>query len=273
MTLIAPSPPAGGLGAPCRPGGREVADVLVRHGLRVALQPIVSLRTGELEGVEALARFDDRLGACPESWFEAADELGRGRELELCAASSALVAWPERPEHVYVSINASPRTLVDSRLLLMLLAATTEQGRVGIEITEHASVEDYAPALDAMARLRAAGAHVAVDDLGAGFATFRHVLALRPDVVKIDRALVLGVSVDPDRRALVRSVVALARELRARVVAEGVETADDLAAVAELGVDAAQGYHIGEPSRDPVTWQRWLHRPLFVETQPKAAAG
>jgi EAL domain-containing protein (putative c-di-GMP-specific phosphodiesterase class I) len=99
--------------------------------------------------------------------------------------------------------------------------------------------------------LRERGLRVAVDDVGAGYASLRHVLELRPDIIKIDRSLVHGLADDNARRVAVTAFVALARDLGSTVIAEGVEDRSDYAAVRELGVHGAQGYLLGRPSTHP----------------------
>jgi EAL domain-containing protein (putative c-di-GMP-specific phosphodiesterase class I) len=233
-----------------------VTGLLRSGGLIVALQPIVTVATGRIEGVEALARFPS--GGNPETWLATAEAAGLGRELELLALRRAFAARPMGTPGCYLSVNVSPRTLIEPDLLEVLLAYGQAPGCVHVEVTEHSSIDDYAPATDALRRLRGAGARIAVDDVGAGFSSFRHVLQLRPEVVKLDRSLVTGIHADPARRALVTGVLALAREIGARLVAEGVESAADLHTVAELGIPAAQGWHLGRPSVDPQVWRRWF---------------
>jgi EAL domain-containing protein (putative c-di-GMP-specific phosphodiesterase class I) len=126
-----------------------------------------------------------------------------------------------------------------------------------VELTEHTAVEDY-DALDAALRpLREDGLRIAVDDAGAGYATFRHILRLAPDVIKLDRSLISGIDVDPARRALAGAVVAFAGEVRATVVAEGIEQSAELTVVLDLGVDAGQGYLFSRPSTDERDWRDW----------------
>ena len=118
---------------------------------------------------------------------------------------------------------------------------------VVVEITEHDPVEDYAALNAALAPLRAAGARIAVDDTGAGFASMRHVLELHPDIIKIDLAIVQGVDVDPGRGALAGMLASFAGALGILVVAEGVETPVQRDRLLELGVVLGQGDLLGRP--------------------------
>ena len=99
-----------------------------------------------------------------------------------------------------------------------------------------------------------------MDDTGAGYASFAHVLRLRPDVIKLDRSLLADIDHDAARRAFVTAVVLMALELGARVTAEGVETAAELDTLAALGVDTVQGFLLARPSTDPAVWARWAGR-------------
>jgi EAL domain-containing protein (putative c-di-GMP-specific phosphodiesterase class I) len=116
-----------------------------------------------------------------------------------------------------------------------------------LELSEHDPVEDYDALAAALAPFRAAGLRLAIDDVGAGFSSLRHIVVTSPDVIKIDRSIVSGLDTDPVLSTLVRSLVDFARGLRARVVAEGVENGDEAAVLRALGVDYGQGWHFGRP--------------------------
>jgi EAL domain-containing protein (putative c-di-GMP-specific phosphodiesterase class I) len=121
-------------------------------------------------------------------------------------------------------------------------------GRVVIEITEHAQVDDYDALRDALAPLRERGAQLAIDDVGAGFANLRHILRLAPDLVKLDLSLTHEIARDPAREALASSLVGFAEGVGALIVAEGISSDEDLALLRSLGVDYGQGYHLARPS-------------------------
>jgi EAL domain-containing protein (putative c-di-GMP-specific phosphodiesterase class I) len=136
--------------------------------------------------------------------------------------------------------------------------------RVVLEITEHVSVPDYDVLAARADDLRGLGVRLAVDDAGAGFASFRHILRLCPEYIKLDRTLIENISEDPARRALAAAVVLFAFEMGSAVVAEGVETLAELRTAQTLGIDAAQGFLLGRPTDDWSTWAEWHDRgPLF----------
>lgn len=232
--------------------------VLEDHAVRIALQPIVELSSGRLVGVESLARFPDNCS--PATWFAEAHEAGVGIELERAAFEAALAVLPQLPEPVYVSVNASPALVLDPGFRETVERAEPFLDRVVVEITEHAAVTRYDDIRTALVPLRERGVRLAVDDTGAGYASFNHVLRLRPDIIKLDRSLLMDIGHDPARRAVVTAVVLMALELGASVTGEGVETTDELEVLRMLGVDAVQGHLLSRPVADPRPWSGWVQR-------------
>ncbi|HEX8432738.1 MAG TPA: EAL domain-containing protein [Longimicrobium sp.] len=228
---------------------REVEAAVDGTGLAMVFQPIVSLASMSVVGVEALARFTAP-PVRPDAWFARAEEFGLRLALELTAIRLALARLPEIPDGVYLSINASPETACSPEMAAAI--AAVDARRVVVEITEHSSVRDYDALRQSLDGLRALGARVAVDDAGSGYASFRHILALRPDVVKLDRALVAGLDHDPVRESLVAALVMFAERVGAATVAEGIETAGELDILIRLGVPCGQGYHLAHPAPLPL---------------------
>ena len=225
---------------------RVRAVVAAGERLAIHLQPIIDLGEGTIVGYEALARFDEPDGRGPDWWFAEAHEIGLGAELELIAVRQALDVMPSIPSDCYLSINLSPAAL-ELDLLTETLTAT-DLSSVVIEITEHASVSDYERLNQNLGALRDQGARIAIDDVGAGFANMRHVTELHPSILKLDRSLVSEFYVADDRMALVGSFVGFARSASYTVVAEGVETAEELDALERLGVTHGQGYLFARPA-------------------------
>ena len=209
----------------------------------VVLQPIVELATGDRVGAEALSRFPAEWGQAPDVCFAAAHSIGLGDRLELLALERAA-------EHLatvsgYLAMNVSPATLVTPECGELLDRLPVE--RVLLELSEHDPVEDYDALRRMLAPLRQRGMRLAIDDVGAGFSSLRHIVVTTPDVIKLDRSLVDGVTGDPVLRTLVRSLVDFGHGFDATVVAEGVETAADAATLLALDVDLGQGWHFGRP--------------------------
>jgi len=224
---------------------RAIVELLDGERLSTVLQPIVRLDDGRTLGVEALTRFASATPRPPNLWFAAAARHGLGVELEAAAISRAFRAMAAVPATWHLAVNASP-ALVEANVLDSLLVDGVAE-RLVIEVTEHAAVEDYRRLRSALRPLRDRGIRVAVDDAGAGFSSLRHVVELHPEVIKIDGSLVRGVDVEPLHRAMIESLTSFAHRSGATLVAEAVETPQELAVLQELGVHAAQGYLFAAP--------------------------
>lgn len=220
-------------------------------GLSMVFQPIANLRTGRVAGFESLARFESEPPHPPDAWFEKAAAVGLGVDLELAGVRAALAHLGELPRGAYLSVNLSPEAAVSPRLAEALEGVPPD--RIVIEITEHAQVDDY-DALDrALGGLRARGMRLAIDDVGAGFASMLHVLKLDPDLIKLDMRLTRGIDTDQRRRALVASLVDFSALIGITIVAEGIETAAEATVLRKLGVGCGQGYYLGRPAPLPAT--------------------
>jgi diguanylate cyclase (GGDEF)-like protein len=230
-------------------GGRPeppLAALLEPGAIAPAFQPIVFLGSGDLIGWEALARFPDRADRSVADVFAEAHRLGMGARLEVAAMRAALSA-PNRPQGTKLGLNVSLTTLeIDEAWL----ALPDDLSMVVIEITEHEFLGDDAALELAVARLRERGARIALDDAGAGYAGLHQLLRLRPDVVKLDRSLVAGVSADCNRSALIAALVSFADDVGMSVCAEGIEDAADYEALVSLGVESGQGWLIARPDTD-----------------------
>jgi PAS domain S-box-containing protein len=233
---------------------RQLKDVLTHRDIHMVFQPIIDLRCGGVVGAEALSRFPRDPAIPPDRWFLDAANVGLGVELELLAVAEAVREAGSLPDDVYLSINVSPATLMTGNLGSVLAQGRWQHQRLVIEITEHVKVADYDAICDAVMPLRRAGARLAVDDAGAGFASFQHILRLQPDFIKLDRSFITGLDLDPGKRALVASVAGFAREINASIVAEGIESEADLLAAARMGLSFGQGYHIGRPRPLDAAW-------------------
>ncbi len=230
---------------------RMESRLRVRHVLDhpdvigLVFQPIVDLLSDQAVAVEALARFNAIPIRPPDMWFADARRAGLGLELEMLAVTRALEQLGGLPDTLSVTINAGPETIVSSQLRRALLDLPAR--RIVLELTEHTAFDDYPALAGTLMALRRAGIRIAVDDAGSGYSSLTHILQLAPDFIKLDRELVTGIDVDPVRRALVTSLVTFAGDTGAEILAEGVETKDELQAVRRLGVRYAQGYYLGRP--------------------------
>jgi EAL domain-containing protein (putative c-di-GMP-specific phosphodiesterase class I) len=210
----------------------------------IHLQPIHRLDTGRSAGAEALARFADAGIRPPNTWFEDAFDVGLGTDLELAAVRNALAASAYVPADHYLSINISPESVLSGRLAPVLEAAPS--ANLVLEVTEHARVDDYPALRTELGRLRR-HARIAIDDVGAGYSSLRHIIALEPDILKLDMSLTRDVDIDPARRALAGAMVNFASRIGATIVAEGIERPEEASVLADLGVAHGQGYLFARP--------------------------
>lgn len=212
----------------------------------VAAQPIVDLTTGEITGYELLARFAGPPAAPPNVWFAQADRFGLATALTERIVTRAFMLRPQLPRGLFLAINIEPHLLSDPAVVHALNAVPSLEGIV-IELTGHTPVHDERALKVAVARVRSLGGLVAVDDAGTGYAGLRQLITVRPDIVKVDRALVAGIDTDPIRRSAVSLLGELVDRMNARLLAEGVETSGELKELASLGVPMAQGWIIARP--------------------------
>ena len=218
------------------------------HGVWMVFHPILDLETREEIGMEALARFGSIPMKPPDQWFAEATALELGLQLQFRALKEALEALPKIPDGAFLSVNCSHHAAASPEFAERLEGV---ENRIVLEITEHEAVEDYGALAEALAPLRERGLRVAVDDVGAGYASLRHALQLAPDMVKMDISLTRGIGADPGRRALATALISFAGETDMTIVAEGIETAGELHALRELGVRYGQGFYLARPAPLP----------------------
>lgn len=231
-------------------GRRNAVDELRRlidgEGVSVAVQPIVDLRTGAVHAYEALARFHQDASKSPLHWFSLADELEARDELERACLRAALQLLPDLPPATRLCVNLSAPVLLHPQTLRML-AERSDVSELIIEVTEEALVTSEPQLQSTIGPLLARGARLAVDDMGAGYSGLRQVTAVRPHYLKVDRSLISGIDMHPERAALVGALAAYASRVGSLLVAEGVETEAELQELRSLGVPLAQGFYLARP--------------------------
>jgi len=222
----------------------EVDAIIASHAFYPVFQPVVDLATGKPVGYEALTRFKD--GTRPDLAFLAADKVGMMVKLETATLREQIKQARYLPEGAWLSLNISPAFAI---ALIPLLDIMAESDRdIVLEITEHAEIADYPRLMAALDQVRHL-ARLAVDDAGAGYAGLRHILELRPQFVKLDISLVRNVDTDPARQAMVIGMTHFAVNVGCDLIAEGIETANELTALKLLGVAFGQGYLLGRPAQ------------------------
>jgi EAL domain-containing protein (putative c-di-GMP-specific phosphodiesterase class I) len=232
---------------------------------QVAFQPIVELATGALYEYECL--FRPNMPMLPQSItsiVHAAIDTDRSIELDSFIVKLILARAGEldrerrerRLEPLRLAINFTPASLLDSHfeakaLAAMVKAAGLSPRHITLECTEQQAVSDLVPLMKQVKALRRLGFGFAIDDAGAGYASFTLIAALHPSIIKIDREIAHGIARDDAKQALVEAFVSFGRRIGARLLAEGIEKRSDLAMLTSLGVDLGQGYLIGKPAYYP----------------------
>jgi EAL domain-containing protein (putative c-di-GMP-specific phosphodiesterase class I) len=233
------------------------------HG--VAFQPIVELTTGRLVEYECLYRPEmPGLQTSISSVVQAAVDTGRTIELDTFIVRSILEHVSElqaarraagQPA-LHLAINFTPASLLAEEFEAMAFAAMVKEmgldpRHITLECTEQQAVSEIEPMIRQVKTLRRLGFGFAIDDAGAGYASFSLIAALRPSVIKIDREIASGIARDDAKQALVEAFVSFGGRIGALLLAEGIERRADLAVLTDLGVDLGQGYLIGKPARQP----------------------
>lgn len=222
----------------------RIQGMLDGHAVSIYQQPIHHLASGKPAGVECLARFPDINKRGPDAWFDDAERVNLGTQLELTAVRCALETLGGMPDGIYAAINASPKTIMSGELRQLLEEAGAAD--LVIELTEHELVSDFGKLAYELDALRPF-ARIAIDDVGAGYAGLRHIVDLRPDILKMDMILTRGIEDDPARRAITAAMVSFGHEIGAKIVAEGIENQSECDVMRELGVDYGQGYLFARP--------------------------
>jgi PAS domain S-box-containing protein len=243
----------------------RLVTVLATTAFHLVFQPIVDLKSGEVVGHEALTRFDS--GERPDVVFADAWSVGLGPDLELATLEAAVADARRLAPGAWLDLNVSPRLLGDGAPLARILLSADRA--LVLEVTEHEVIDDYDRVREA---IRALGRDIrlAVDDAGAGVANFGHIIDLHPDFVKLDISLVRRVNANLGRQAMVVGMRHFSRTAGCRLIAEGVETAEEASTLTALGVEFGQGYLFGRP--EPVdVWASAGHRARGARKVDRAA--
>lgn len=231
--------------------GLEVRFGRALEELFLVFQPIICWSRREVFGFEALMRSRESSLPHPGALLDAAEALGGMRDLSRAVRRHAQDHVEILNPNEKLFVNLHPSDLNDPQLFDPTRGLGLHARRVVLEITERAQLEQVDDPKGRITRLRDLGFSVAIDDLGAGYASLTSLAMLEPDLVKIDMGLVRGVSEDPLRQKLIRAVVALCRDLGLDVIAEGVETAGERDCLLDMGCDLFQGFLFARPATPP----------------------
>lgn len=216
--------------------------------LWLAFQPIVDWNTQRIFGYEALVRSSEPTLGNPGLLFDAAERLGRVRELGRRIRRLLAEHASHAPSDVVLFTNLHSADLNDEDLFSPDAPMTQHASRIVLEITERSSLDRVPDVRSAIQQLRDRGFRIAVDDLGAGYAGLSSFSQLEPDIAKLDMSLVRGIDQSPRKASLVRSIIEVCtRDLGTMLVCEGVETEAERDTLLRLGADLLQGYLLGRP--------------------------
>ena len=236
-------------GAAAKARYERLCQLLQPGGSCATYQPVVNLRTGGVAGYEALTDFSREPTFSTEDIFREAHLVGLGIDLELHTARLAVAGFQsevQRSPSTYLAVNASPGLLYRPALLEVL--AELPPNRVIVEITEQRQFDSYDQLRETVCLVHERGLRVAVDDMGSGFAGLQRLVDVRPEIVKLDRALTSEIDTDPPRRALVTAMRQFADDMGITIVAEGIEREEQLVVLRDIGIDCGQGYLLGRPA-------------------------
>ena len=250
----------------------ELRRALDRDQLQLFYQPLINLKSGEVAGFEALARWthEDRGEISPTEFIPVAEESGLILQLGRWAmdkAATTLAAWDRAAGEtlpLYVGVNLSAIQVARDNIADMvessLKAAGLRGDRLSLELTESSIVQDPARAMRVFDALKALDATVAMDDFGTGYSSLAYLQRLPIDVLKIDKSFVSGMMVDPDSVAIVRAVLSLAEALGMSTTAEGIETVELATTLATLGCASGQGFYFAKPLEADAALDYWRSR-------------
>jgi len=224
---------------------QSVRDAIDEDAFTIHYQPIICAASGQVVGFESLSRFQGLPHQSTGIWFADAWMVGLGLELELKAITKAVTALDVLESCEYITINASPDTILSG--LILEAIGSADPARIVLEVTEHVRVENYQALNLALSSLRNAGIRLAIDDAGAGYASLLHVVELMPDIIKLDVQLVKEINSNKAKYELTKALCSYASSVGCQVVAEGVETAEELGVLQGLCIDYFQGFMLGKP--------------------------
>ena len=222
-----------------------VLFVLDHNKIDIHYQPIFSLESNKITGYEALSRFNTTPYKSPDIWFREASQVGLGEELEIMAIQNTIAGIGEFKEDIYISINTSPKHVLNGAIANVLDGVDLK--RIVLEITEHDPISNYSDFRKALDPLRKQGLQLAIDDAGSGYSSFKHILELEADIIKLDITLTQNINSSHRKYLLATALCAFSKAINCTIVAEGVETVEDLNTLKGLGVDRVQGNLLGRP--------------------------
>ncbi|GAX88870.1 GGDEF domain-containing protein [Effusibacillus lacus] len=231
----------------------EFREILERKNITAHYQPIVSLSTGEAYGYEALTRGPkDSYFAAPTRLFDFAEKEEQLYALESIARERAIISFAGNDPFLKLFLNMNANVILDPQFtpgqtLKLLKKFNLTPQNVVFEITERQSIDDFSTFTKVLEYYRKQGYRIAIDDAGAGYSSLQAIAELRPDYIKIDRSIISDIDRDKIKEILLDTLIDFARKINCHIIAEGIETNEELTKVIRLGAHFGQGYLLGRP--------------------------
>ena len=225
---------------------KRITEVLNNHEVKTVFQPVFHVDQQKVIGYECLSRFTSTPYLTPDIWFQQAESVGLGEELEIMAIEAAIDKMSAFSNNTSFSLNISPEYVINGAVERALTQHILDK-KIVLEVTEHAQITDYRAFRNAVESLRNQGVRLAIDDVGAGYSNFQHILELGADIIKLDISLIRNIDTDTSRKALTAALIAYAKETACEVLAERVETQEEFHELVRLGINKIQGYFISQP--------------------------
>jgi len=255
---------------------QDIATALERNELKLHFQPQATTR-GEVFGFEVLVRWHHpvRGTVSPSLFIPLAEETGAISAIDRWVLREACLEAASWPNPLSIAINLSPvdfrRGDIPATILAVLLETGLQPHRLEIEITEGVLIEDFDRAIATLRRIKNLGVRIAMDDFGTGYSSLSYLQAFPFDKIKIDQSFIAKIGMHSPAAAIIHAILGLGRTLALPVIAEGVETEEQLAFLAEEGCDEVQGYLIGRPQ--PIDYYRQATAKFAAAPEPAAIAG
>lgn len=237
---------------------RELDRIIKNSLIKTYYQPIVSLKYGSIIGYEALSRGSDQSSIkFPLELINLAKKYGRLIDLEYLMRKSAIKHFQHDLDDMLLFINIDPDIIKESSFrdgmtLEFLKLFNLRPEKIVFEITENTAIGDYESFRDILHHYRSQGYSIAIDDVGAGYSGLKMIMETVPKYIKIDMDLIRDIDITPFKKALIKALVSFGNDTGVKLIAEGIETLDELAVMLELGVDYGQGYVLGKPNLNPI---------------------
>lgn len=237
----------------------ELLSIIEEGRIHPVFQPIVSLRDGQILGYEALSRIDGKTKIQDmEEFFQLGVHYGKTWEIEKLCRKKILQTYAQFPETQKTGklfINVNPLVMQDEKFKQNYTKKQLEKRgiaseKIVIEVTERNTIDNLQEFQDTMNHYQQEGYEIAIDDVGSCYSGLNVIVNTKPRYIKIDMALVRGIDKDPMRQALLKGLVEMANHTSFELIAEGIETEDELELLMKLGIDYGQGYLLERPGRD-----------------------